>query len=183
LHYIDLGRWSPRYRDIVEGGAAIARYKNEAGEDWYATVAHNPERPLGFAVCLNDEDIVEFVGNDLDELDPGGRRVIVLHEFEQTTEAREALFGKRFNFATGEFVDPPAAPKTVLSKATLWRRLTDAEADGLDLALAAAPVRLRRLFEASARLDTADPDYPALRDVVIAALGKKRADKVLAPEA
>lgn len=181
MHYIDFGRWTA-YRAEADG-QFFSRYKNEAGEDWYETVAHNSERPLGFSVCLNEEDVAVYIGDDLDHLDPNGKRVIVLHEFEQTSAARYAIIGKRFDFATGEFVDPPAAPKTILPKVTLWRRLTDAEADALDITLAAAPTRLRRLFEAAVHLDTADPDYPAIRAIFVAALGEERADEVLAPEA
>ncbi|WP_336812228.1 hypothetical protein [Bosea sp. MMO-172] len=79
------------------------------------------------------------------------------------------------------FLNPPAPGPTRLFKAELWRRLTEAEADALDAALAAAPTRLRRIFEAAQYLDTADPDYPALRAGIVAALGEARADEVLAP--
>ena len=75
-----------------------------------------------------------------------------------------------------------APPRTTLSKADLWRRLTDDEADMLDAALSMAPTRLRRIFEAAQYLDTTDADYPALREGVIAALGEERADVVLTPE-
>lgn len=79
--------------------------------------------------------------------------------------------------------EPAPAPLTRLHKAVLWRRLTEAEADMLDAALAAHPsTRLRRIFEAAQYLDTGDADYPALRDGVVAALGETRAAEVLAPD-
>jgi hypothetical protein len=75
----------------------------------------------------------------------------------------------------------PLPPTTRLAKADLWRRLTDAEAVTLDAALLAAPVRLRRIYEAASYLDATDPDFPELRAGIIAALGETRADEVLAP--
>ena len=76
----------------------------------------------------------------------------------------------------------PEREKFILSKLTLWRRLTDEEADTLEAALAAAPTRDRRMFEAAQYLDTRDEDYPTLRAGVVAALGEERADEVLQPE-
>ncbi|SEM68554.1 hypothetical protein SAMN04515666_11910 [Bosea lupini] len=77
---------------------------------------------------------------------------------------------------------PPSAPTfTRIPKAEVWRRLTDEEAEAVDAALQAAPLRLRRVFEAAQFLDTADADYPALRAGVEAALGATRANEVLAP--
>ena len=77
--------------------------------------------------------------------------------------------------------EPEEQPATRLAKADLWRRVTDAEAVALDTALAEAPARLRRLFEAATYLDAADADYPALSAGITAALGEERATQVLAP--
>jgi hypothetical protein len=76
---------------------------------------------------------------------------------------------------------PPARTLTRLPKADLWRRATDVEASALNAALAAAPLRLQRIFEAAQYLDTTDADYPALRTGVVAALGEARAVEVLSP--
>ncbi|MFC5509263.1 hypothetical protein [Bosea massiliensis] len=79
-----------------------------------------------------------------------------------------------------EAVDPP--PLTRLAKADLWRRCTDEEAEVLHNALSQAPFRLRLIFEAAQYLDSTDPDYPALRAGVVAALGEVRAAIILSPE-
>lgn len=76
----------------------------------------------------------------------------------------------------------PAPTLTKLYKATLWRRVSDEEAELLHGALAQAPFRLRLIFEAAQHLDTTDDDFPALRAGVVAALGEARADEILAPE-
>lgn len=83
--------------------------------------------------------------------------------------------------AIAPYAAPPAPVFTRIPKAEVWRRLTDEEAEAVDAALQAAPLRLRRVFEAAQFLDTADADYPALRAGVEAALGATRADEVLAP--
>ncbi len=82
-------------------------------------------------------------------------------------------------------IEPPApepAKNTYLSKIELWKRLSDAEADKLDIALSKESVRLRRIFEAAQSLDSNDSNYPALKDVIVKALGEKRATIVLEPE-
>lgn len=76
----------------------------------------------------------------------------------------------------------PAPEKFILSKLAMWRRLSEEEADTLEAALAGAPTRMRRMFEAAQYLDTRDEDYPSLRAGVVAALGEERADEVLQPE-
>ncbi len=85
----------------------------------------------------------------------------------------------------GETIAPyesgPAPNLTRISKADLWRRLTDEEAELLDAALQAAPVRLRRVFEAAQYMDVNDPDYAALRSGIVEALGAVRAEEVLRP--
>ncbi len=76
---------------------------------------------------------------------------------------------------------PTLVAHTRLPKAELWRRLTEEEADLLDAALTAAPLRLRRIYEAASYLDTTDDDYSVLRDGIVAALGEARTVEVLAP--
>lgn len=84
---------------------------------------------------------------------------------------------------------PPAPPQgivnapVVLSKADLWRKLTNEEADAVDeimLNKAVVPTRLRRIFEAAQYIDPADPDYPSIVQVLQAAIGPERAAEVLA---
>ncbi len=102
--------------------------------------------------------------------------------------------GERARWAEGAWLVepvPPApepeepgepAPLTKTHKATIWRRVSDEEAELLDAALLTAPLRLRRMFEAAQYLDIGAPDYPTLRSGVVAALGEERAAEVLAPD-
>jgi hypothetical protein len=70
----------------------------------------------------------------------------------------------------------------VIAKADLWRRCTDAEAVSIDAILTnpqVTPLRLRRVFEAAAHINTRDPDYPALKAGITAAVGAARANEIL----
>lgn len=109
MEYIDVGKWGDAYRDVVEG-QPIARYKNAAGEDWYEKVAHNINRPRGFAVGFDEAGVATFIADDLEQMNPGGLRVLVFPKFETGVELRRAILGRRFNFDTREFDPAPAPP-------------------------------------------------------------------------
>lgn len=85
------------------------------------------------------------------------------------------------SFVVSDDDEPEQSPLTRIPKAEIWRRLTEEEAEVVDAALQAAPLRLRRIFEAAQYLDTGDPDYPALRAGIVAALSEERANEVLTP--
>lgn len=74
---------------------------------------------------------------------------------------------------------PPAAA-AITYKADIYRRCTDAEADAIEMALAAAPVRQRRLFESALHLDHSDEAFAFARDALVEMFGEKRAGELLA---
>lgn len=74
----------------------------------------------------------------------------------------------------------PAAP-VITYKLDFWRRMTEAEADAVEMALAGAPVRDRRMIEEAQVLDHADADFARLREAVVGMFGQARADALLAP--
>jgi hypothetical protein len=112
LDFIDLGVWGAPEKVVIEGGITIARYKNAAGQDWYETVAHHPDRPTGFAVAIDPETgDVRMLGSEVGRLEPGNKRVIVLPGLDAQEAEQDDLFYKRFDLTTGEFVDkPPTVP-------------------------------------------------------------------------
>lgn len=75
----------------------------------------------------------------------------------------------------------PSPTMRVIWPADIWRRVTDAEAAALDVALEQAPPRLRRLFDKVSYLTPADPDYELIRSAVVSATGEARAAVILAP--
>jgi hypothetical protein len=75
---------------------------------------------------------------------------------------------------------PGPAPVTRTLKSDIWRRCTDEEAELLEAALNAAPVRLRRLFDDSTILESNWPEYETLRAGIVGAVGEERAAELLA---
>lgn len=67
------------------------------------------------------------------------------------------------------------------SKADLYRRATDEEAEKIEQALMTAPVRQRRLFESALYLDHADAEFAAMHAALVDLFGEDRADALLAP--
>lgn len=75
----------------------------------------------------------------------------------------------------------PAAPASVITyKADLYRRCTDEEAEAIEVALAGAPVRQRRLFESAQFLNHADPVFATMHEAMVGMFGAERADELLA---
>ncbi len=101
---------------------------------------------------------------------------------------------RRWNGSELETVEPapPGFVKVYTRKVDMWVRATDAEADALEAALAAAPARMRQAF-ASAEwlmhddrpeppmLPHGNPLWAPLRAAVVAAVGEEAAARLLAP--
>ncbi|KAB7788055.1 hypothetical protein [Methylorubrum populi] len=91
-------------------------------------------------------------------------------EDEQTQEALDAVLAPNRT---------PNSP-TITYKADIYRRCTDAEAESIEMALAGAPVRQRRLFESALHLDHSDEAFAFAQEAMVGMFGKKRADELLA---
>lgn len=74
----------------------------------------------------------------------------------------------------------PVEP-TKIVKTDIWRRATEVEAEGMSLALAAAPVRLREMYNAATYISINDPEFDALRAGIAAVVGEERAAIILKP--
>ena len=74
----------------------------------------------------------------------------------------------------------PVEP-TKIVKADIWRRATNEEAEGMSLALAAAPIRLREMYNAATYISINDPEFDALREEITAVVGETRAAIILLP--
>jgi hypothetical protein len=101
-------------------------------------------------------------------------------------EASRALKpdGERPEWVVAYVDAPPPAPlRCQIAKADIWRRATDAEAERMDAALNAAPVRLRRAYDAAQFIASDDEWFGELRAGIAAAVGEKRAAELLAPTA
>jgi hypothetical protein len=75
----------------------------------------------------------------------------------------------------------PVVPVLQTYKSDIWRRASDEEAEIIDAALNAAPVKQRRLWADSTILVHGADGWDAIRDQMVAAFGVERADEILAP--
>lgn len=177
---IDHGIWNRYSPDNAEtiSGKSVLYLRNSEGIDLYDFFKTLAPGTFLAEVFADTGNVLGFTGMDGEAIDPttrfpDGRRLLEINP------PRMDLKGMRWDGS--DFVPIPPAILTRTAKADVWRRLTDEEAEVLDAALLAAPLRLRRIFEAAQYLDTADADYPALRAGIVAALGETRANEVLTP--
>lgn len=95
----------------------------------------------------------------------------------QTLDAMQAVVGYLGLAVPGS--STPAAP-VITYKADIYRRCTDAEAEAIEVALAAASVRQRRLFEESQFLNHNDEAFATMQTAMVGMFGKDRAAVLLA---
>lgn len=87
-----------------------------------------------------------------------------------------------FTLENGVWTPPaPVAKPYRISKADIWRRTTDDEADLLRATLSQTSVRLQGIFDGAQFISTDDDFYQMLRAGVVLALGEERTAVVLAP--
>ncbi|EHP94866.1 hypothetical protein [Methylorubrum extorquens] len=77
-------------------------------------------------------------------------------------------------------IDPGSPVPVITYKADIYRRTTEEEAEAIEMALAAAPVRQRRLFESALHLDHSDEAFAFAQEALVGMFGKKRAGELLA---
>lgn len=137
--------------------------------------------PQKYALLNDDGTARGFVADDVVTIIPTGALPITDEQWEDWVANARSRRWDGTQLVEIAPTAPTAPPLTRLYKSEVWRRATDAEAEQLDATLAAAPVRLRRLWADSTVLDTTSEDWPLLRDPVVQLLGAARATELLAP--
>ncbi|MBL8599249.1 MAG: hypothetical protein JNL14_16065 [Devosia sp.] len=74
---------------------------------------------------------------------------------------------------------PEPAHLRTISKDAIWRRATDEEAELMEAALQAQPVRLQRIYEGATFISTEDELYGVLEAALIGLFGPGRASELL----
>lgn len=69
-----------------------------------------------------------------------------------------------------------------IGKSTPWRRMTDTEAVAVSTAIKQQSIREQMIYDAASYIDSGDPLFDTLKQVLVALFGEKRADELLAPE-
>lgn len=103
--------------------------------------------------------------------------------------SEEAQIG--WTYVDGKFVEPPRVEQpepepivlTKISKNLIWERATDAEAEQMDAALKAQPIRIRRIYDGATFISTEDELYGLLNAAMVQMFGETRAKELLEPNA
>lgn len=72
---------------------------------------------------------------------------------------------------------------SVLYPIDLWSRLTDEEAEAVEMAISAQPIRLQNIFRTASSYRSDHELWPVLRVISIELFGEQRATEVLAASA
>jgi len=123
MKIIDYGTWmvvktskNPKYKELEGVGLRVVILENDAGEDWYEKVAHNPATDTGITVMVSPEGIVAAAEANADQLCPlPNHKVYHLPELDPAAVPVGQLMGKVFNPVTGEFTTKPKEKVTVVS--------------------------------------------------------------------
>lgn len=106
MELIFMGKWGRATKLSLPIGVDIAVYKNDAGEDWYEKVAHNPDSPAGTAIGVDETGRVRAHALHLGQLTPDGLEVYVVPDWEGTSnEENDELF--KYNVEDGKLVLRP----------------------------------------------------------------------------
>ena len=197
INYGAFEPYTPSWPDSLPSEHALRSfkyYRNAAGDDFYA-LTHPVMTPelaevLGPAPILvspatyiaaaqvGSAHIVQVAGNDPSLASPPGMTFCAVDELPDPS----VVLGKVIDLATGVLTDRVIPPRPVIiSKADIWRRATDAEAEAIDAYLEAQPVRIRNLFRDAEYLSSDDALFPNLVDAFVSAFGEARAAELLAP--
>ena len=92
---------------------------------------------------------------------------------------------RRWSDGTVVTFEPPATEPdehvAIVFPADLWRRATDEEAEAIDHAMGAQPLRIRRIFTSALEYRSDDDMWPLLMGAATQLFGEERAAELLAP--
>lgn len=76
--------------------------------------------------------------------------------------------------------EPPPPVVKILYPVTLWSRLTNAEAEAVEAAMATQPVRIQNIFRSASSYQSDHELWPLLEQVATGLFGPARAAEILA---
>ncbi|WP_247880622.1 hypothetical protein [Brucella intermedia] len=80
-----------------------------------------------------------------------------------------------------EYKPPAVKPVTIIPAVTLWERMTDAEAEQVNAAMATQPFRTRQIFLTANTFRSDHELWPLLVQMAIDLFGEARAAELLSP--
>jgi len=103
-------------------------------------------------------------------------------EYDLETGERQEIPLTPQEIADLEAAAPPATnPVIVVYPVDLWSRMTDHEAEDVETAMAAQPLRIRNIFKYASSYQSDHELWPLLESMATALFGPERAAQILAP--
>ena len=117
-----------------------------------------------------------------------GREFLEVYTSREEAHARAKEIDHSWQPPEDDEDDIEPSRKGSTSKADIWRRATDAEAEVIDALLrdpppdlGMSPVKLRRLWDDATSIDHTDPLFETIRAIAVEHFGEERADALLKP--
>ncbi|CCF19172.1 protein of unknown function [Pseudorhizobium banfieldiae] len=184
------GHFTPYQGDV----AAYAFFRNEHGHDWYdlqrgkvagigKLVELGPKgafvkSPHAVWLVVDPEGRVINVEVDPSRIVPRDKTVLGIDG------ASPGDFSAGMIFQGGQILPAPPAPPApyYINKETPWMRMTDEEAEAVDVAYNAASVRFRQSYNSAVSLRPDTALWDEWRTILVGVLGEPRTDQLLERE-
>ncbi|WP_192800540.1 hypothetical protein [Brucella anthropi] len=182
LSYKSFGILEDTRVELVDGDQVYKYhvFKDANGIEWHELV--NQFGPFDYYIAMNDQGRIFSMESDPDQSQIGGSEIVGLRvsaDFLYTRGQAGTVYGKIWNGS--EIIEPTPEPAvTVLPSVTLWERLTEAEAEQVNAAMATQPFRTRQIFLTANTFRSDHELWPLLEQVATELFGAHRASELLA---
>lgn len=155
-------------------------FKDVNGVEWHELV--NEFGPFDFYIAVDDLGRIFSMESDPDQSQIGDAEIVGINvsgDFHFTRGQGGSIYGKIWNGNT--IVELELEPSVVVIPAvTLWERLSEAEADQVNTAMASQPFRTRKIFETANTFRSDHELWPLLVQVATQLFGQERTEELLA---
>lgn len=161
--------------------------RNKEGVDWYdfrfADGSWDEPCLMVTADPLSEFKFkIQSVSFDKNGVVPLNMQVLEIAGVPEDNPAPWKLFEQKiYDSLTNTITDPEPEPKYFVSKADMWRRCTDEEAELLYADLRNAPAKYQAIFDGASVIDIRDDFFPILEGVVKNRVTDERAAELLEP--
>lgn len=178
----NFGALTPHRAELVEEDQVYKYlvFKDQNGVEWHDLVSQFGS--FDYYIAVDEIGRVASLESDPDAMQIGGLEIIglkVAGDFPYTRGPGGNIYGKIWNGS--EIVEPTPKPAVkVLPSVTLWERLTEAEAEQVNSAMATQPFRTRQIFLTANTFRSDHELWPLLQQMATNLFGSQRASELLA---
>lgn len=155
----------------------ILIFRDKNGNDWFDLAKKFPHP---FYIAVDDDGRIYSMETDFQSSQIAGHLIGIDSNYGFTRGPGGTVYGKIWNGTA--IVEPPKEPELIVIPAvTLWERLTEAEAEQVDAAMATQPFRTRQIFLTANTFRSDHELWLLLVQVATELFGEQRAAELLAP--